>query len=1430
MNTVAEAACEPLGGGDPTLDGTVVRNTLRIELLRQLVATVVEDGGSRKSYHRAMRLAEHTVEAVAESEKIGGLCPTPNFLVFLRRLTLGAAEFEFSGNSRLEIATPALRAEGQPTHQLMDLTEAGAGSAERAANALANRKADGLSILLVAGAASEKNAKSVRDALGRSYAFESVAEISSQVASGTIGGSPTVAFFVGERRPKTEVSLPEAARRTRYVVVLNDLDKLHTEMIRSRRRIAEWHRDMAGEVTADNEIAENTRQRPYVALSRVAPPVTMIPKSLEGATAKALNRAAQKFEDVDVGVAESIGMTVEELQIALSPEQVDAVALSSLAAMQDRGFLLADQTGIGKGRSLAAIARRRLINGGRVLYFTENAEINVPDVWRDFLAVGADAEANVCILASRPVKLVSPALGDRKIKIHKTEPSASRKEILASREWPAGKNVIITNYSQFSGKATSPIREWGNWAPDNETLLILDEAHNALNPRTNTGKSIRSIIKRVGNRNVIFATATPMRDVAGANLYESLLPSNSRVSVQSILSSVEKGGETAQECFTTMLAEDGVFLRRDHSLSNIEFLVRLPDDARIARYQSLMNRFAPLSELMLEAGLKVGDIVGLGFNDYFERLIEQGVDERTARDRTKRMFQHSAMASGPLANLARLTICAIKVDQVVEECINEIKEGRKPQITFHSTFGGLFSECVTNGGKETEIPLNFQSQISRVVEQIFRVVIKGERTDARDVDKNIADLNSQIQKMLGELPGDLPASPLDAVIEGLRKRGLSVGEISGRSLAYKDGKIVRRSDTDRRQTVQDYNDGKVDVLIFNRAGATGGSYHAAPEFRDQRPRSLIEMETPLDIIKYIQAQGRSNRFGQVARPRIVSVMTGLLPEMRILQQRNRKLRAMGASIDGNRSHPLLLDDVPDFLNKIGDLATMHVLKSQPDLARRLGFADLAEDDFDDDFARQTLSISDSGAASSTNNSLANRALTRSLVLPALRQTEFIDSIQIEFEAIVEELDSRNANPLKPKEMPGEVEIRSRIVFSGREESNANLNRSAFEAAVYISSGMHMVKEDPIDGEELLQMVNASLVTDGAEGFAKLAGFVESRIPVAISHLVRPGTQLQEAITQPNTQPYRFRSKLIRLTRFVEILRSIKPGRVMQIDGADGRKDGRLRTIVKLVCPRDQHSMLPQSYKVRTVTPGHSKPETVSVQQLMKHGPGQLRFLTGLELGRNERHLRTFNRQINAERSYPVQILNGNLLDAIVAAQTYRLGPMSIYRETTGQMQRGIVVTRHNVRLDYIPFAVPSIRIVKALFKLLRRGELPYSVAIEGFMHDSERVSAEDFRLYLHTPPGAQTGQFDFSFNDDFSRYFEEELGSDWMKSGRMRVTNRYAVTSREAVKLLGLLDQLTPHVEDGTLVLKTVGKCRKLLARINEDLEKEDVELANPTA
>lgn len=1454
---------------------------LREQILRQITNIAIDKEADRASFFQALRLSANTSyvisRATSEEEE---LRPGASMLSLFRRLARGHDRVDFRGSKDLSVALPRLMSE-DASLQVQDFSEVPAnGMTDYAMNVLSRRPAEGNSVFILPDGIPDDHYERLRSEIGRNYGLEAVAEVASGVADGVRDGRTFKVIFVGERRPEVLESLPQAALRTFSVATDDDLVSLEREITRSRAQIRDFNRGDV-EVNAsekDDEREENLRQRPYQPLSKVGEPFTMIPRALEGATSKALTRVArdcEEFGGADAMVAQAMGRSVADLGDILTPEQVDAVALRMNAASRGRGFLEADQTGVGKGRTMAAMVKIHLREKptNRCVYVTESAAINVPDVLRDIKAVGGLKEAKVLLLTSGSEFIdvtVDPATG-KEIRREILSPKPKqRREIYESGDWPDDYNLVITTYSQFNVKEDAPQAEWLANVANDDTLFVLDEAHNALNPRSNTGRNFREAQKNLPPQNVAYATGTPARNPQGMDLYDPLLPQGEAANVAGILENIASGGEVAQEAFATMLAEDGVMIRRDHDLSATDYQVHLPDDQKMLEYQDTMNRFSPIVEGMIDVSTQIGEIVGRVQAVQFRRMVNGGMDPRQARSMTNELSQYSLAIGGPLSNLARIMMNAIKVDQVVEAAVNEMDQGRKPLITFHSTNAALLNEVSRHedGARRTdeelaELPeMTIRDQIRRIHNGLYKMKIDGDVLDPREnnsdamrafrgfanmarkrnskavdlmaasqklrsviseieeenvrnpimtlftgldaqvlpegeitnllssfahldnisyydeaecenaidafdaafsavsedtfdeedmaiLDEAIASFQqaagpserrdavasmvniirqleipraaaaeiradlAQLEALVDDLGGDraqydeinetfqrieamiddipdLPVSPVDALIERLEANNIRTGEISGRTLCYREGRIHKRSGRNRKEIVDSFNGGDLDALLYNSAGATGGSYHAGATFADQRPRTLVEFEAPIDIIKYVQAQGRGNRYDQVASPKVLSVMTGLTPEMRILQQRNGKLRSLGASVDGNRSHPLLLDDVPDLLNKVGDEATRNVLLSAPALARRLGFPKFAEEDM--------LNVNDadggnddgSGVAKSGLESLANKVLARSIMLPAHEQEDLIQRIRMEFDVLIEELESRNANPLRPKEFGGTVDIRTTTLFSGQEMEDDDLDTSVFLSPLYMSTGEHDLGEDPVAAERLITMVERAITMHGSDGLKPYA----DRITQNLAGLLRPylpnGYDMDAALQDPQAIPGRFNREYEKTTDLAWVLENLQPGVSIKFPSATDLDGLKARTVVDLIPPKDpSHYDMASAYKIKTICPGDSKPETIAVSRIMQNKMEDIRFRPGISDGMNEAYLREFSEAAQLRQLMPVQILGGNILQAITTANKHDLGTVSLYRDTQGQVHRGILVHDSRINMNMLPVPLPN---------------------------------------------------------------------------------------------------------------------------------------------
>lgn len=1212
---------------------------------------------------------------------------------------------------------------GAPFIQILDYRGRGLVAADMAMSALARRADDGRMLLIVDGGPDGELTEKIRGDLAGIYTIESSMHLTGQLAAAdpVRAEDGIMVFSIGPRRPEATADLPEAARRVISASRPHDLWNWANETRRSRGRIAEWieglqagaHDDAApDEGPADG----NRRQAPYQPLSQLGEAVTMVPRTLHGATNHALARLARRYEadgGVDGWLAARLDMSPGQIEERFSPEQIDAVAMAHLAFERGRGFLEADQTGVGKGRALAGIAAVWLRGGEnrKVVYFTERGDVNVPDVYRDIVDTGVDGLMSLAVVATGTE--VRNAEGDIVLRSMKAK---DRKALQETMAWPQDANTVITTYSMYNRRG-SIAAEWLAAVTDENTLVILDECQNALNKSGATGHNIREMLRHAGAR--CFASATPLREPSGADLYASLLPVTMRE--RDMGAELAAGGSSVQEVFTTMLASDGVMIRRDHDIANVIFEVSLPEPDLTERYHDAMERLAPVVSAMLTASGEASNIMSEHMTRARAamRRANVGMEAGRINARMKQLHSYAVGFGSPLVNLTNVYLNALKVEQTAQEVIAEIRQGRKPMISLHSTNGAFFDELARDAdGRPLDADalrqvgrLTVKDQLKRIHDRLYLVRMNGEPCDLREENPRMRRVSDEIVAMIDALP-DLTASPIDELTERLEAEGLVVGELTGRKLQYRGGELSRRPSTPRRRIIDGFNNGEIDVLIYNSAGATGGSYHASPHFADQRPRSMVEMETPPDIIRYVQGQGRGNRYGQVARPKVKSIVSGLTTEMRLMAFRNRKLRALGASVEGNREHPMLLREAPDIINAVGDAAAARLLMLRPDISRRLDLGinggeangEQAENENEVDQQIRGIDGDDMGAASTQN--LANRLIARLILLPVREQEELFAHLESEFDTLVEELDQQNRNPLRPRRLDGHIEIRATTLFSGIEDGEMD-DRSAFLDPVRISTGRHVFTGSAVTGEQMLDLVNRGLAESGPDGFIPWARSVEERIPVYLLSYVADGQSVEMAMAEGRPAVMRNHARLADL---VNALGQLRPGTVLSIDDTFGE---RLTMVVtRTVAPSmSRLQMYSTSYAVYGVCPGDSKPGRLSVSHLLR--ARNLEF-HGNVLDEDPTAIcQEFDRMLDDVRQMPVQVLTGNILEANQVARNNKLGAIVLFDDQDGVTHRGIAVNPNRVNLDHLPMPVMarcildgirSERYESGLFAWMRDGE------------------------------------------------------------------------------------------------------------------------------
>ncbi len=302
------------------------------------------------------------------------------------------------------------------------------------------READGMSAFLIVGDQApgrlDSEFRRVLSHVGSRYEILGLADLDAPMVA---PGNPTASrlLVVGAKRPHIDqtFSVPVA------IPVHYDYDALWSwaENIRAAT--------LGEEVSFGDDVREENRwQAPYIPASQVSEPEAMSPRNLLGPVRKALARIIDECGmGIDEYVAEKLQWGVADMEKRLSSEQVDSTALGIYAMDHDEGFVLADATGLGKGRTLAALARYAKLKGRDVVFVTDKAQL-YRDFYRDLDDVGTrDLFANPLVLNSGTI-----VYDEAGAEIGRSPNRETLTTALTGETIPSEYGITLAAYSQFN--------------------------------------------------------------------------------------------------------------------------------------------------------------------------------------------------------------------------------------------------------------------------------------------------------------------------------------------------------------------------------------------------------------------------------------------------------------------------------------------------------------------------------------------------------------------------------------------------------------------------------------------------------------------------------------------------------------------------------------------------------------------------------------------------------------------------------------------------------------------------------------------------------------------------------------------------------------------------------------------------------------------
>ena len=817
---------------------------------------------------------------------------------------------------------------------------------------------------------------------------------------------------------------------------------------------------------------------------------SVAPAAMVEAMDNVLTQIEAQHGSIDEFIKTELGYdTIEEAHQALAAEQMDSVAMAIYQMKQGQALIIGDQTGVGKGRQMAALIRWAVQRGEKPVFITQKADL-FSDIYRDLVDVGS-GDLVPFIFNS------DGAMVDSKGNtVHKPLSSAEMAKVFASGALPDEYDFAVLTYSQVNtgdavsqqemeeaakksgartkksknvknGKATPKATFLRAIAKDN--YLFLDESHTAAGS-SNTGAYLQSILR--GAKAATFASATFAKRPDTMPLYAiRTAMSQAKVEPDKMISIIEKGGVTLQEIMSRELTNAGQMVRRERDMSDVVTdwkTITDPETVRRARenYDRTIAAFNAIIKFQ---------------EDYVKPMIE-ALDMELAvmaesagvKRGTDKMGVENVPFASKTYNYTKQLMLALKVDAIADEVEAEINAGRHPVIALESTMESSIKDYAA--GETIDEP-TFSASLLKGLDTVMQYTVKDEDGNERHERYSPQALGPagekayyELQDFIRESTSDIFISPLDAIIERLHEKGYKVGELTGRNMYVErndEGRVIvkRRTDKDKKRMQRKFNSGVLDVLILNKSASTGISLHASEKFSDQRQRSMIIAQPLSDINDYMQMIGRIDRTGQVHRGYYINLGLPVPAENRFLMMLSTKLKSLNANTTTSQDSESNDVEAPDLLNKYGSQVVVEYLRDNVEIYEKMG-TPLKKGGLGG--GRVQASELDEYKPQEDD---ARKVTGYVALLTTKEQEEFYDDVVRRYNELIKYLNDTGSNDLKINVMPLRAKtIERRVSSEGIDPNGSNpFARNSFVEKVEMDVLRKPMKADEI--RKVIEQIN-----------------------------------------------------------------------------------------------------------------------------------------------------------------------------------------------------------------------------------------------------------------------------------------------------------------------------------------------------------------------
>jgi predicted RNA methylase len=676
---------------------------------------------------------------------------------------------------------------------------------------------------------------------------------------------------------------------------------------------------------------------------------TIVPDSMDYETKQALSFIESQIGgSVDNFVMDRLNYPSHvELCKALSAEQTDAVAMAIYnIEAREQGMIIGDQTGIGKGRIAAAMIRYAVMRNLVPIFITEKPNL-FSDLYRDLSAIGS---GNLIPFIINERESKTDIKDDNGTILHQALPTKELQSFIKNKHIPAYCHSVLATYSQLNSPKNKPEKPDFILKMAQGSLVIMDESHNA-SGSSNVGEFLQEVLRNTIG--VTYLSATFAKQPSNMPIYAMKTAiRDANMSKESLVDAIYSGGVALQEIIASQLVKEGQMLRRERSFEGVEVNYISLDD--------LGTEHSAISDNLTEIIRQIIDFQSRVVNPRIEKLDKAAAfigKEITERGGTSKAGIDNLPYFSKVFQVIHQMLFAIKAEAVADRAIMRLKEGKKPVIAFASTMGSFIENMTNPDGSQVGdgdvINTDFSTVLLRGLEGTLRYSERGHNGDRENRVFDIHEFDKaeqahyyQIEKSIKELHSGICISPIDIIVQKLKKAGYKVAEVTGRKYEIQlnskanSGLISTREKINTNDAFRQFNDNEIDVLLINQSGSTGASAHAIITKKvpasGVKQRVMLVLQAELDINTEVQKRGRINRTGQILLPIYDYIMSSIPAEKRLMMMLQKKLKSLDANTTSNQKQSTKILDVPDFLNKYGDKVVTQYLVENPEVNTLLG--------------------------------------------------------------------------------------------------------------------------------------------------------------------------------------------------------------------------------------------------------------------------------------------------------------------------------------------------------------------------------------------------------------------------------------------------------------------------------------------------------------